>query len=253
MTLSDLCYHDPDSDFDDGQLLYIRRGIPNGDLVQASDPTQELYWFRQEDLWEGRVLFRHWGADSARFVLFVTDGVHYTSSLLEVSVSDPYVRVVNNTGLLVQRGKDSSLTTANLSVTTNQDVRTDHEVQFHIVQPAKRGSVLVNSSASGSFSMHDLKQGRVIYRHDGSGSFDMFNLTVRVKDTHLYVGVYMQVDSESHQHHTRILHSKTLVVEEGKPVKLSRERLQVGGGPSSQHSPPLEPQGQVISLFASES
>ena len=87
--------------------------------------------------------------------------------------------------------------------------------------------------------MHDLKQGRVIYRHDGSGSFDMFNLTVRVKDIHLYVGVYVQVDSESHQHHTRILHSKTLVVEEGKPVKLSRGRFQVGGGPSSYHSPPL--------------
>ncbi|XP_055410869.1 chondroitin sulfate proteoglycan 4-like isoform X2 [Bubalus kerabau] len=227
LTLSDLCYHDPDSDFDDGQLLYIRRGIPNGDLVQASDPTQKLYQFRQEDLREGRVLFRHRGADSARFVLFVTDGVHYTSSLLEVSMSDPYVRVVNNTGLLVQRGKDSSLTTANLSVTTNQDVRTDHEVEFHIVQPPKHGRVLVSSSAPGSFSMHDLKQGRVIYRHDGSGSFDMFNLTVRVKDIHLYVGVYVQVDSESHQHHTRILHSKTLVVEEGKPVKLSRGRFQV--------------------------
>lgn len=253
LTLSDLCYHDPDSDFDNGQLLYIRWGIPNGDLVQASDPTQKLYRFGQEDLWEGRVLFRHRGADLARFVLFVTDGVHYTSSLLEVSVSDPYVRVVNNTGLLIQRGKDSSLTTAKLSVTTNHDVRTDHEVQFHIVQPPNHGSVLVNSSAPGSFSVHDLKQGHVIYRHDGSGSFDMFNLIVRVKDIHLYVGVYVQVDSESHQHHTQILHSKTLVVEEGKPVKLSRERLQVGGGPRSQHSSPLEPQGQMISLFASES
>lgn len=32
-TLADLCYHDPDSDFDDGQLLYTRWGVPNGDLV----------------------------------------------------------------------------------------------------------------------------------------------------------------------------------------------------------------------------
>lgn len=139
LTLSDLCYHDPDSDFDGGQLLYIRRGIRTGTWCQTSDPTQKLYQFRQEDLREGRVLFRL-GADSARFVLFVTDGVHYTSSLLEVSVSDPCVRVINNTGLLVQRGKDSSLTTANLSVTTNQDVRTDHEVEFHIVQPQARQS-----------------------------------------------------------------------------------------------------------------
>ncbi|XP_059772357.1 chondroitin sulfate proteoglycan 4-like [Balaenoptera ricei] len=228
LTLANLCYRDPDADFDDGQLLYTRRGIPNGDLVQASDPTQKLYQFRQEDVREGRVLFRHQGADSARFVLFVTDGVHYTSSLLEVSVSDPYGRIANNTGLLVQRGKDSSLTTTNLSVTTNQDDTADYEIKFHILRPPKHGRVLVNSSGPGSFSLHDLKQGRVIYRHDGSGSFDVFNLTVKVKDTYLEVGMSVQVDSESHQHHTQILHSKTLVVEEGKPVKLSRGSLQAG-------------------------
>lgn len=100
--------------------------------------------------------------------------------------------------------------------------------------------------------MHDLKQGHVIYRQDGSGSFNMFNLIVRVKDTHLYVGVYVRVDSESHQRHTRILHSKTLVVEGGKPVK--QQRKAPGRWWSQvQHSPPLEPQGQMISLFASES
>nr|XP_012631170.1 chondroitin sulfate proteoglycan 4-like isoform X1 [Microcebus murinus] len=226
LTLADLCYHDPDLDFDDGQLLYTRRGIPNGDLVLAGDPTWKLYQFRQEDLREGRVLFRHRGSDSARFVLFVTDGIHYTSSLLEVSVSDPYVQIANNTGLLVQRGKDGSLRAANLSVTTNQDVRTDREIEYHIVQPPKHGRVLVNSSAFHSFSQDDLKQGRVTYSHDGSSNFDVFNLTVKVKDTYLDVGVFVQVLSGGDQHHTQVLHTKTLVVEEGKPVKLSRGRLQ---------------------------
>ncbi|XP_027627858.1 chondroitin sulfate proteoglycan 4 [Tupaia chinensis] len=226
LTLADLCYHDPDLDFDDGQLLYIRRGIPNGDLVRVSDPTQKLYQFKQEDLQEGRVLFRHQGGDSARFVLFVTDGVHYTSTFLEVSVSDPYIQIVNNTGMLVHREKDSSLTTANLSVTTNQDVRTDHEIEFYIVQPPKHGRILVNNSVYHSFSQNDLKQGHVIYRHDGSGSFDIFNLKVKVKETYLEVGVNVQVCSEGHQRHTQVLHIKTLVAEEGKPVQLSRGRLQ---------------------------
>ncbi|XP_027962281.1 chondroitin sulfate proteoglycan 4-like [Eumetopias jubatus] len=226
LTLADLCYHDPDSDFDDGQLLYTRRGIPNGDLVRPTDLSQKLYQFRQEDLREGRVLFRHRGADSARFVLFVTDGVHYTSSLLEVSVSDPYVQIANNTGLVVQRGEDSSLTTTNLSVTTNQDVRTDHEIEFYMLQPPKHGRLLVNHSVSHSFSQHDLKQGHVIYRHDGSGNSDVFNLTVKVKEIYVDVGIYVRMYSESHQHRTQILLIKTLVVEEGKPVKLSRGRLQ---------------------------
>ncbi|KAF0885464.1 CSPG4 protein, partial [Crocuta crocuta] len=225
LTLADLCYHDPDSDFDDGQLLYTRRGIPNGDLVRASDLSQKLYQFRQDDLQEGQVLFRHRGADSARFVLFVTDGVHYTSFLLEVSASDPYIQIANNTGLLVQRGEDSSLTTANLSVTTNQDVRTDHEIEFHMVQPPKHGRMLVNHSVSLAFSQHDLKQGHVIYRHDGSGDSDMFNLTVKVQEIIVEVGICVRVYSKNHEHGTQIL-LKTLVVEEGKPVKLSRERLE---------------------------
>ncbi|EHB17291.1 Chondroitin sulfate proteoglycan 4 [Heterocephalus glaber] len=228
LTLEDLCFHDPDLDFDDGQLLYTRWGIPNGDLVRASNPTEKLYQFRQEDLREGQVLFRHRGADSARFVLFVTDGVHYTSSLLEVSVSDPYIQIANNTGLLVKRGKDTCLTTANLSVTTNQDVRTDLEVEFHIVWPPKHGRVLVNNSVSSSFSQHDLKPGHVTYRHDGSGNFDIFNMTVKVKDTYLEVGVCVQVELEDHHHHSQVWHRKTLIVEEGKPVKLSIRRLQAG-------------------------
>lgn len=81
-------------------------------------------------------------------MLIVTDGVRSTSSLLEVQVSDPHVRVASNTGLLVQRGGDSSLTPANLSVTTNQDVRSDLEAGFHVARPPERGRVLVGGSVA---------------------------------------------------------------------------------------------------------
>lgn len=228
LTLADLCFRDPDVDFDDGQLLYTRRGIPNGDLVKADEPSQKLYQFRQEDLQERRVLFRHHGPDSARFLLFVTDGVHYTPSLFEISVSEAYVHIVNNTGLLVSRGRDSCVTTANLSVTTNQDVRTDHEFEFHISQPPKHGRILVNNSELHSFSQHDLKQGHVIYRHNGDGSLDMFNLTAKVKDAYLDVSVCVQVSLEGHPDYTQFLHGSSLTVEEGEAVKLRGGKLQVG-------------------------
>ncbi|XP_068952619.1 chondroitin sulfate proteoglycan 4-like isoform X1 [Petaurus breviceps papuanus] len=227
LTLVDLCFHDPDLDFNDRQLLYTRRGIPNGDLVLASDPGQKLYQFRQEDLEEGCVLFRHHGADYARFVLFVTDGIHYTSSLLEVSASEPYLRVANNTGLLVLKGREEALTTANLSVSTNHDVRSDMEIKYEIFLLPKYGRVLVKNRPSTSFSQNDLKQGHVIYRHDDNHHLaDMFNLTAKVKDTHLDIGIHIQVYLESHQHPPKIVHSKNLLVEEGKSVKLSRRKLQ---------------------------
>ncbi|XP_072461735.1 chondroitin sulfate proteoglycan 4-like [Notamacropus eugenii] len=227
LTLMDLCYHDPDSDFNDRQLLYTRRGIPNGELVLASDPNQKLYQFKQEDLEEGSVLFRHHGADNARFVLFVTDGTHYASSLLEVSASEPYLRIANNTGLLVPKGRGETLTTANLSVTTNHDIRSDTEIKYEIFLLPKYGRILVKNRPSASFSQNDLKQGHVIYRHDDNHYLaDMFNLTAKVKDTHLDVGIHVQVYLESHQYPPKVVHNENLLVEEGKSVKLSRRKLQ---------------------------
>lgn len=50
LTLSDLRFHDDDSDFEDGWLVYMRRGIPMGELVLASDTSHRLYEFSQRDL-----------------------------------------------------------------------------------------------------------------------------------------------------------------------------------------------------------
>lgn len=48
--LDDLRYHDDDSDFEDGWLVYTRRGIPMGELVLANDSSHKLYEFTQQDL-----------------------------------------------------------------------------------------------------------------------------------------------------------------------------------------------------------
>ncbi|XP_075788582.1 chondroitin sulfate proteoglycan 4-like [Pelodiscus sinensis] len=228
LTLEDLCYHDPDSDFDDGQLLYTRRGIPNGDLTLVNDTTHRLYQFKQDDLEQKRVLFTHSGADYGRFVLFVTDGKHYTSSLLEVSASDPYVRLANNTGLLVQKGKERTITTTNLSAITNQDIRREHEITYEISLSPKYGKIYVNNLATDSFTQLDLKRGHVIYRHDDSNNLvDTFNFTVYAKDIHQDAAVYVRMYLESHQRPPKIVHNYNLLVEEGKPVKISKGKLQV--------------------------
>ncbi|NXT51149.1 CSPG4 protein, partial [Pluvianellus socialis] len=228
LTLADLCYHDPDSDFDDGQLLYTRRGISNGDLVLTNDTLHRLYQFKQADLEKKQVLFIHRGADFGRFVLFVTDGKHYTSLLLEVSATDPYIRLANNTGLLVQKGKEETLTTANLSAVTNQDIRNDHEITYEIFSFPKYGRIYVNNLLVNSFTQLDLIKGYVTYRHDDSNSlFDTFNFTVHARDVHLDAAVHVRIYLESHQWAPRILNKNSLLVEEGKPVKISKGKLQV--------------------------
>ncbi|XP_010152594.1 PREDICTED: chondroitin sulfate proteoglycan 4-like, partial [Eurypyga helias] len=228
LTLTDLCYHDPDSDFDDGELLYTRRGISNGDLVLTNDTLHRLYQFKQVDLEQKQVLFIHHGADFGRFVLFVTDGKHYTSLLLEVSATDPYVRLENNTGLLVQKGKEEAVTTANLSAVTNQDIRNDHEITYELLSFPKYGRIYVNNLLMDSFTQLDLIKGYVTYRHDDSNNLiDTFNFTVHARDVRVDAGVYVRMYLESHQWPPRIVNKNNLLVEEGKPVKISKGKLQV--------------------------
>ncbi|XP_075695896.1 chondroitin sulfate proteoglycan 4-like [Rhinoderma darwinii] len=228
VTLEDLCYHDSDTDFDDGQLLYTRRGIPNGDLVLSNDTSKKLYQFTQEDLQNNRVLYIHHGVDYGRFVLFVTDGKHYTSSLLEVSASDPYIKIINNTGLLVQKGKENILTTTNFSIATNMYVASDRDILFYVSSPPKHGKIYIQNLIKESFTNQDLKNSLVVYKHnDSSHLVDSVNVTVKIDKITLEVDIKVRIYLESHQKLPTVQSLHSLVVEEGKPVKIGKDKLQV--------------------------
>ncbi|XP_053557251.1 chondroitin sulfate proteoglycan 4 [Bombina bombina] len=228
VTLDDLCYHDPDSDFNDGELLYSRRGISNGDLVSFDNPSKKVYQFTQEDLEKKRVLFVHHGSDYGRFVLFVTDGKHYTSSLLEVSASDPYLKIVNNTGLLVQKGKEKILSTANLSIATNMFITSDVDIMYLLLLPPKHGKIYLQNLSVESFTHQDLRNGHVVYKHDDSNNLlDTFTLTVKVESIKVNVDINVRMYLESHQRPPKLLRVDNLLAEEGKPVKIDKLKLQV--------------------------
>ncbi|XP_073770493.1 chondroitin sulfate proteoglycan 4-like isoform X1 [Danio rerio] len=228
LTLEDLCYHDPDTDFDDKDLLYTRRKIPTGELVLVNDTTHKLYQFHQRDLEEKRVLFIHKGASYGRFILFISDSKHYTSTVLEVSAQDPFVEVGNNTGLLVQKGQAAILGVANFSISTNMDVRHDEEVVFEVFLPPSHGTLYCNGIKTNTFTQHDVKMDHVIYHHDDNEILeDFFNITSKVKGLHLDVSVNIKVYLESHQQPPTVIHNNPILVDEGKPVKITKEVLQV--------------------------
>lgn len=228
LTLDDLCFHDADSDFSDDQLIYTRRGIPVGDLVSADDTSHRLHQFKQEDLKKKLVLFTHRGASTGRFVLFVSDGQHYVSTLLDISAQDPYLRIGNNTGLLVQKGHAKAINTTHLSVLTNMDIRTDEDVTFIVSKVPKYGTLFWNSTRVTVFTLVELKQGVVAYRHDDSRNMaDSFALKIKAKDMVLDVTVKVKVYLESHQRPPVILTNRPLLVEEGKPVKIESSTLEV--------------------------
>uniref|UniRef100_A0A673WZY2 Chondroitin sulfate proteoglycan 4ba n=1 Tax=Salmo trutta TaxID=8032 RepID=A0A673WZY2_SALTR len=220
LTLDDLCYHDADSDFSDGQLVYTRRGIPMGDLVLVNDTSLRLFQFTQKDLEEKRVLFLHRGVNSGRFVLFVSDGKHLVSTLLDVTAHDPFLSLGNNTGLLVQKGKEVTVTTGNFSVLTNLNVRDDSEVTYKVSEPPKNGWLYRHGNISVEFTQHDLKKGLVSYRHDDSKNLaDWFSVTVKVQGHVLNARINVKVYLESHQRPPILQHNNTFLVEESKPVE----------------------------------
>lgn len=228
LTSEDLRYRDADSDYDDGLLTYTRRGIPMGDLVLVNDTTHRLFQFRQKDLEEKRVLFIHKGVSAGRFVLFVSDGKHFVSSLLDISAQDPFLKVGNNTGLLVQKGQSVTFSTSNFSVISNLDIRGDEEVTFNLDEGAKYGGLYRNETKVESFTQSDLKDGLISYRHDDSKHLaDYFNLTVKAKGFQLAAKINVKVYLESHQRPPIVLHHNTLLVEEGKPVKIDQTKLEV--------------------------
>ncbi|XP_057688576.1 chondroitin sulfate proteoglycan 4 [Corythoichthys intestinalis] len=228
LTVDDLLYHDPDSDFDDGQLIYIRRGIPLGDLVLANDTSHRLFEFRQKDLEDKKVLFIHRGASVGRFVLFVSDGKNFVSSLLDINAQEPFLKVANNTGLMVQKGQSVSISASNFTVTSNLDVRSDEEVAIKLNDTPKHGRLYRDEIAVESFTLSDLKNGFISYRHDDSKQLsDHFDLTVTAKDINLVARINVKVYLESHQRPPILQHRNNLLVEEGKPVKIDETKLEV--------------------------
>ncbi|XP_035800252.2 chondroitin sulfate proteoglycan 4-like isoform X1 [Amphiprion ocellaris] len=250
VTLNDLRFRDDDSDFEDSWLVYTRRGIPMGELVLANDSSHRLYEFTQRDIEQKRVLFVHSGVSFGRFVLFVSDGKHYVSTLLEVMAQDPYLQVENSTGLMVQRGGITTLTSANLSVFSNLDIRDPQEVTFEVFLPPKHGVLCFNEGQSETvtkadaitiFTQRDLVVGRLSYHHDGSHELlDGFNVTARARErsterrmergrreVHLDIGVVVKIYLESHQRPPTVLNNHPVVVAEGQNVSVSREHLEV--------------------------
>lgn len=169
--------------------------------------------------------------------------------LLQVTAQDPYIHVENNTGLTVQQGGITAVTSANLSVLSNLDIRDPQEVTFEVFLPPKHGVLCFHdtehetgSNATLTFTEKDLLEGRLLYLHDGSQQlYDEFNVTTTAsekkqtksqmdkgrREVHLDVRVPIKVLLESHQRPPTVVSNRPVVVEEGQNVSISRYDLEV--------------------------
>lgn len=236
LTTDDIAFTDKDSGFSDTQLVLARKDILFGSIVSVDDRSHQIYRFTQDDLRKKKVLFVHSGADRGWIQLQISDGLHQTTALLEVQASDPYIKIVNNTGLVIHQGSRGSIDSSVLSLETNMDIRSDEEIRFLITTPPRWGTVLRGEQPVMAFSQRDLLAGEISYHHNGSrNTRDELQFTVEANEVVVEDTLAISVFLDTHPSPLHIVNHKEIHVFQGEAAGIKEEYLLVSI-PSSSHS-----------------
>ncbi|XP_010114111.1 PREDICTED: chondroitin sulfate proteoglycan 4, partial [Chlamydotis macqueenii] len=228
LTTDDIAFIDKDSGFSDTQLVLARKDILFGSIVSVDDRSHQVYRFTQDDLRKKKILFVHSGADRGWIQLQVSDGLHQTTALLEVQASDPYIKIVNNTGLVIHQGSRGRIDSSVLSLETNMDIRSDEEIRFLITTPPRWGTVLRGEQPVMAFSQRDLLAGEISYRHNGSrNSRDELQFTVEANEVAVEDTLAISVFLDTHPSPLHIVNFKGIHIFQGEAAGIKEENLLV--------------------------
>ncbi|KAM3609443.1 uncharacterized protein V6R79_015002 [Siganus canaliculatus] len=229
LTTDVIQFKDDDSDFNDTQIVYAREGILSGNIVSTSNPSQSLFRFTQADLRDKNVLFIHHGADRERFSLQVSDGFHKTTALLEIQAAEPYLRVVNNTIIVIDHGSTKTLNTTLLSADSNMDIRDDSEIKFQVKSPPSDGRIIVSGIEASAFTQEDLKKGVVSYEHNYESlrSKDSFSFIVQAKGYSEEGTFRIKIFKQGYFSEPEVITNEVIISYEGEHTVISPDNLKV--------------------------
>ncbi|XP_037082407.1 chondroitin sulfate proteoglycan 4-like [Pollicipes pollicipes] len=212
-----LTFSDPDLYTEPSDISYTRRGIPNGALYLHPDYNTEVFGFTQADIDADRLVFQHGGVDRSRVVLWVSDGAHYTTGVLEIAAAEPFVRLNGSAApLTVPRGDSQQVTADRLRPETNVEVA-DENVRFHVTAPPQRGRLRVRG-----------EPGAVEYEaSEASGAQDSVGFEVRVGKLASNGSLSFRIYPESYWEPLRVVNNRSALVPEGDMVTVSQSLLHV--------------------------
>ncbi|XP_037082409.1 chondroitin sulfate proteoglycan 4-like [Pollicipes pollicipes] len=226
--VAELTFSDPDLYTEPSDISYTRRGIPNGALYLHPDYNTEVFGFTQADIDADRLVFQHGGVDRSRVVLWVSDGAHYTTGVLEIAAAEPFVRLNGSAApLTVPRGDSQQVTADRLRPETNVEVA-DENVRFHVTAPPQRGRLRVRGEPAAEFSFQDVQQGAVEYEaSEASGAQDSVGFEVRVGKLASNGSLSFRIYPESYWEPLRVVNNRSALVPEGDMVTVSQSLLHV--------------------------
>ncbi|NXA14694.1 CSPG4 protein, partial [Sapayoa aenigma] len=228
LTTDNIAFTDKDSGFSDTQLVLTRKDILFGSIVSVNDRSHQIYRFTQDDLRKKKILFVHSGADRGWIQLQVSDGLHQTTALLEVQASDAYIKIVNNTGLVIHQGTRGSIDSSVLNLETNMDIRSDEDIRFLITTPPRWGTMLRGEQPVMAFSQRDLLAGEISYHHNGSrNTRDELQFTVEANEVVVEDTLAISVFLDTHPSPLSIVNHKEIYVFQGEAAGIKEEYLLV--------------------------
>ncbi|KAJ0029056.1 hypothetical protein NQD34_004053 [Periophthalmus magnuspinnatus] len=229
LTTDVIQFKDDDSGFNDSQIVYAREGILSGNIVSSTNPSQPLFRFTQADLRDKKVLFLHHGADQERFSLQVSDGFHKTTAILQIQAGDPYLRLVNNTMIVIDHGATKTLNTTLLSAETNLDITDDSEITFRITAAPQEGRIIVSGIEASEFTQEDLKKGVVSYEHNYESlqSKDSFSFVVQAEER-AEVGTFkIKIFKQGYRSEPQVVKNEVIISYEDEHTVINQDHLKV--------------------------
>ncbi|XP_031172523.2 chondroitin sulfate proteoglycan 4 [Sander lucioperca] len=229
LTTDVIQFKDDDSGFNDTQIVYAREGILSGNIVSTSNPSQPLFRFTQADLRDKNILFIHHGADRERFSLQVSDGFHKTTALLDIQAGEPYLRIVNNTIIVIDHGSTKTLNTTLLSADSNMDIRDDSEIKFQVISPPSDGRIIVSGIEASEFTQEDLKKGVVSYEHNYESlrSKDSFTFSVQARGHSEESTFRIKIFKQGYFSEPEVITNEVIISYEGEHTIITQDNLKV--------------------------
>ncbi|CAI4225737.1 unnamed protein product [Auanema sp. JU1783] len=204
-----------DEDVDAASLKFdFTQPIKDVAVLSTVSPYLPMTQFTENDLKEGKIMVRHLGHKTNFSITYtVTDGEHNVRAEMRIEASEPFVRLADafiQYCCLPGDEVQIDLTTGNLSVSTNLDVRPEN-----ILFLTKGSGFLLRNikhtdmwKPVNNFTQQDIVSGLVAYKVHGKSEED---ITVRVADREITTRVEI----------TRRSLGSTLELRKSQPLQLS--------------------------------
>ena len=211
ITIDDLAFTDPDINYDQNELKYSLERIANGEVIYVVNKSK-INEFKQKDIIDNKIMFKHHGEVHGRAVLIVTDGQFYMTSSFEIEAGDPFIQVITNTGAVVKKDKRVEITTGNLSIETNINVK-DESLRIVLIEEPSEGRLEIGNREVIDFTYKDIKDNKLYYKQRGGIQVeDHFKFAIVTDAAQTRGSFSIQIVQNRSQHPPRVQNNHVLEV-----------------------------------------